>query len=454
MSKIKIAVIGSCVSRDGFNSEFIENYKDYYQCVLTQNHMSMLSLVSDPVPFIPKNLDGNITDFNKQILITELTKGVWDSLKIQEPDYLILDFYADVYFGIRKVGNSCITDKTWLFKESPLFHTLDLKDTIKINKNYEEFIRVWRNSIDEFMRIMEKEFPSIKIIVNKVHFTDFYIPKNGGELIRISETGKYKKIDVDQINQWLDEFYQYFEDHYDVEFIEYDKEYYSYEEHKWDYFYVHYTNDFYEDFTSKLISIILDDLYNAKQKEKSVYVTDLPKNNLIRNSTFNMGNSFWSYWQDDFKIEKPERDCPSSHILSINCQGHKKDSNRQVWSHPIEINAKGNETFTVSFDLKIHNLEQVDSLKVVFSLRTFNKVEKVLQKDCVWYKNIKFEDIENLAENKWFRCSYTFKPSKGKFLKVAPYLIRNGNLSWRNIKLEKGEQATEWIPSFKYASNG
>ncbi|MEH6955485.1 DUF6270 domain-containing protein [Neobacillus drentensis] len=449
MSKIKIAVIGSCVSRDSFNSSFIKNYKEFYQCVLTQNHMSMISLISDPVPFKPKRLDGDITDFNKQILMTELTKGIWDSLKIQDPDYLILDFYPDVYFGVRQVGDSFITDKTWLFKKTSLYSTLDLKDSIKLEKDYEKFMELWKHSVDIFMDKMVNEFPHIKIIVNKIHFTDFYFDENKGELQRISETGKYKAINVDQINKWLDEFYQYFEEKYDVAVLEYNKEYYSDERHIWDLFYVHYTKDFYEDFTTKLLSVILKDLYKSKQQEITKISTNKPNDNLIRNSTFNRGNVFWSYWQDDFKIRNPEKDCLTSNILSIDANGFESDTFRQVWSHPIEINTNGTQEFTISFDIKVKNVNAVDSQKFIFSLRAFNKIDHVFQKDSVWHMNIKTDDIQNFKNNEWIRFTYSFKPNRSKFLKVGPYLIRNGNILWRNIKLEKGNHATEWIPSYK-----
>lgn len=448
MSGIKIAVIGSCVSRDGFNSKFIKNYKEFYKCIFTQNHMSMISLVTDPIPFKPMKLDGDITDFNKQILMTELTKSAWDSLKIHKPEYLILDFYADVYFGVLGIDNSYITDKSWLFKKTQLFSSLRISNRIKLENDYESYMELWKCSVDIFMNIMRTEFSDIKIIVNKIHFTDNYI-SHDGNIKKISESGLYKKVDVGQINIWLDEFYNYFEENYNVAFLEYDNQYYSEEKHIWNLFYVHYTKDFYEDFTTKLLSYIIGDLYKNRKKGKQVLPINMLNDNLLRNSTFNTGNAYWTYWQNDFKILKPDSDCPSSNILSVDITGAEKDTNRQIWSHAIEINTNGDQFYTISFDLKINNIKEVDGLQFVFSLRTYNKIDYIFQKDAVWYKNIKFEDIQDLKDGKWLRVAYTFKPDKGKFLKVGPYLIRNGNLFWRNIKLEKGAKVTNWVPSYR-----
>ncbi|WP_050632235.1 DUF6270 domain-containing protein [Bacillus andreraoultii] len=446
MSKVKIAVIGSCVSRDGFNSKFIKNYKEFYHCVLTQNHMSMISLMGDPIPFTPIELEGDIDHFNKQILLTELTKGVWDSLRIQNPDYLILDFYADVYFGVVKIGNSFVTDKTHIFKRTPFFSQFEVANAVKIDKNYNEFMRLWKQSVDQFMDNMRKDFPKIKIIVNKVHFTDYYMTKDGKEKKKISESGKYKSVDVNQINHWLDDFYKYFEDHYeDVAFINYDTEYLSDENHIWEYFYVHYTHNFYEDFTTKLLSIILHDLYTKRDIEytSSIETTG----NLIKNPSFNLGKSFWSYWQDNFVIQNPEEDEPTSNIVKISNKGLTKKAHRQIWSNPIEINTDGEQEYTISFDIKVEDVMEVDADRFVFSLRTYNQIDKVLQKDAVWRENILLDDITGITNRQWIRYTRVVKPSKGKFLKVGPYLMQNGQVYWRNITIELGDttiQNDDW----------
>ena len=449
MSKTKIAVIGSCVSRDGFNSNFVKDYKKYYKCVLAQNHMSMISLMAQPIPHKPPGqLEGEITDFNKQILMTELTKSVWDSLEIHMPEYVILDFYADVYFGIREVGNSYITNKTWLFKKTPFYSTLDLRNTMNLNSNYERYMQLWKNSIDEFMETMTTRFPHIKIIVNKVHFTDYYVSKEDNELKKISETGVYKKIDVDEVNGWLDDFYAYFEENYNVDYLNYDKEYYSDENHIWNFFYVHYTQEFYDDFTKKLLQVIDLDKSRKLARIQGSGKTKMNRN-LIRNSTFNEGNSFWTYWHNDFEISRSDSSNMASNVLSIKIDGLGEDRLRQVWSNAVEINTDGNQEYTISFDVKIDNIESLDVSGLIFSLSSFNKIDHHRQEDSVWNRSIKISDVRKIKHNTWARVSVTFKPTKGKFLKVGPCIKRNGHVSWRNIKLEKGKKSTAWVPSYR-----
>ncbi|WP_182199822.1 DUF6270 domain-containing protein [Paraliobacillus salinarum] len=438
MNNIKLAVIGSCVSRDAFNSNFIKDYKDYYQCVFTQNHMSMISLMSDSIPFQPYSvLKGDINDFNKKILITELLKSPWNSMRISQPDFLILDLYPDVYFGVRKIGTSYITNKTWLFKKTPFYSTLELGETYKPEKDFDEYFKIWKSAIDKFMEKMKLEFPNTKIILNKIEFTDDYIETKSNKIKKISKIGKYRKIDVDQINAMLFKFYDYFEDNYSyVETINYDKKYTSIDNHFWEVFYVHYTQDFYEDFTHKLLMIILKDLYKYKNTYLISNNTEQTNIKLLKNGDFSQGKLYWSYWQDVFDILPPEEDQPDLNVLSVTMSGLEQDRNAQIWSHPIEIDTKGLYTFKLTFEIKVDKIEEIDSNKLIFSLRTFNTVDTYLQKDCDWYKNIKVDQLE-LKNNTWSKIELNITPEKGKYIKLGPYLMRNGNVSWRNIQFKK-----------------
>jgi hypothetical protein len=65
----------------------------------------------------------------------------------------------------------------------------------------------------------------------------------------------------------------------------------------------------------------------------------------------------------------------------------------------------------------------------------FDSSEKYLQKDAVWFRNVKTTEIKDLSNNRWLRYTLKFKPEKGKYIKVGPYLPRNGHVSWRDIKL-------------------
>lgn len=461
MEQVKIGVIGSCVSRDNFNTQFIGNYKDYYSCVFHQNQMSMISLAAEPIPFEARLIDNIEKPFDRRHFITELDKSIWDTMLINKPDYLILDFYGDIYFGAREIGNSYITNKRWLFSKSTLYSQLDEGNEITLFNDSGSFFRMWMSGLEVLFDFLYKNLPDCKVIVNKARFVDEYLEKQTNEIKLISESGKQKPIPIDLYNNWWEILDNYVIENYPVYYIDYgDKVYLADEDHPWGLFYPHYVNDFYQDFTKKLLSIIINDIKQTNFEQRSIIEStykDKNENikneikigiNLIKNSTFNYMNSSWTNWHSDFNILSPESDKPKSNILSIEQEGLEVDVYRQIWSNAIEINANGAKEFTLSFDIKIDKISEIDSYQTIFCIRMFNDSEKTSQSDSVWLKNIKVKKINNIEDEKWVRYIYTFKPFTGKYIKVAPYLFRNGKVSWREIKLEFGNEATKWIPSF------
>ena len=53
---VTISIIGSCQSRDIFNSKFIKNWKDHFTIYSYYTMTSMLSVMSNPVPYNYQNL--------------------------------------------------------------------------------------------------------------------------------------------------------------------------------------------------------------------------------------------------------------------------------------------------------------------------------------------------------------------------------------------------------------
>ena len=56
--KYNVSIIGSCQSRDIFNSKFIPKYKDYFRVYSYYTMTSILSVMSEPVRYNYNNLEG------------------------------------------------------------------------------------------------------------------------------------------------------------------------------------------------------------------------------------------------------------------------------------------------------------------------------------------------------------------------------------------------------------
>ncbi|AEP88497.1 DUF6270 domain-containing protein [Bacillus spizizenii] len=431
---LKVAIIGSCVSRDNFNSCFIENYKKYYSCVVHQNQMSIISLMADPIAFDYEKLD-NLKPFDKRQFETELDKSILDTLIINEPDYLILDFYADVFYGIRELEGSTITNKRWLFSKTTLYKTFKEGEPLSLLEDFTHYFERWKESIKNLFDFLNQNLPNCKVVVNKARFSDVYYDEISGSYKYLSKTTKVKQINTSLYNEIWDRLDNYVIKNHDVQFIDYEDKYYLLDPmHKWGLFYLHYVNEFYLDFTSKFLSIITNDFRNILDDPR-IKIKKNKENNLIKNPTFSLGKSNWSFWQNEFEIKDPDSDKLEYNVLSISKRRLVKDENNQVWSNAIEINADGHKEFELSFDIKVSDINLIDSYKCIFSIRMFDSSEKYLQTDAVWFRNVKTTDIQDLCNNKWLRYTLKFRPEKGKYIKVGPYLPRNGHACWRDIKL-------------------
>ncbi|MDA1580245.1 DUF6270 domain-containing protein [Bacillus cereus] len=267
---IKIAVLGSCVSRDSFNSKFISDYKNYYTCVLHQNQMSMISLASDVIQFKEELLD-NLKPFDKKHFKSELNKEFIREIVTEQPEYLIIDFYGDVFYGVQRIGESFITNKKWLFSKTNQYKELDKGEELQLFKQPTEFFELWKKGIEFLFDLLQEKVPNCKVIINKARFVDEYIDQNSGEIKSISKSGKHKQINVSLYNKWWETLDNYVINRYKVYSIDYGEAVYrAVEDHPWGMFYVHYNQEFYHDFTRKLMGIIIQDLQNEKNQENAI----------------------------------------------------------------------------------------------------------------------------------------------------------------------------------------
>lgn len=109
-----IAVFGSCASRDNFYSGINPDYKKYFNCSISSQRGSIISLMQEPVSF--KNQDIQILPENRvnkagtQFINQDLTKNFLAEVKKFKPDYILIDNYFEVIFGIIKYENCFITN--------------------------------------------------------------------------------------------------------------------------------------------------------------------------------------------------------------------------------------------------------------------------------------------------------------------------------------------------------
>lgn len=119
--KKKIAVFGSCISRDNFNTQFNPNYKMFFDLVVGQHQTSFISITSKPIPFQEDDSIKELNDFNKYVFRSECTKEFLNKLVENKPDYLLIDCFSDVYNGVMEISDEVFITNSPKFQNLHLF---------------------------------------------------------------------------------------------------------------------------------------------------------------------------------------------------------------------------------------------------------------------------------------------------------------------------------------------
>lgn len=250
-----MAVLGSCLTRDIFNSKFNLNYKHFFECALTQHLSSVISLMSPSVNYEASKID-NLKPFDEWALNTDLNKEFLQNIVRIKPDVLLMDFFADVYFGVLQVKeNVYITNNRWRLRHTSFYRELPEKTALNLNIDPNAYLELWKESIDRFFRYIKSRLPDMKIIVVHSMLADRYLSVSDKKLHKIGDHRK-DNLNVDLANEYLKWMTQYVLDQYATICLDMTKKKYrSYDAHPWSIFYVHYTMDYYQDALNQLLAL-------------------------------------------------------------------------------------------------------------------------------------------------------------------------------------------------------
>ncbi|MEI2379853.1 DUF6270 domain-containing protein [Priestia megaterium] len=262
---IKVAVLGSCVTRDNFNRTFNPNYKEFYECVLLQNQSSLISLMASPVTFSPEEID-HLNEWDQWNVRTDLEKTFLTDLKQSQPDYLILDLFSDVFFGCIVLENSVITNNHWKLWQTSYYKNINEPSVIKLTDQQEEYLTLWKEAVQRLFSFVQTECPSCKVILHKARFASAYYNENKQVNTLTSS------FDIETANELWNELDMYVEEHYDIDVIDLTNEQFlAFEKHPWGLFSLHYEWDYYRAFLQTLHRIVVRD-YMSSQNNVFSYI--------------------------------------------------------------------------------------------------------------------------------------------------------------------------------------
>lgn len=255
---IKIAVLGSCATRDNFNSIINPDYKKLYECILTQQHSSLISIMSPPVTFNISHLDNlreGLEDFVQNLLKTDLNKEFLVNLDKLQPDYIIIDLFGDIYFGVLLFENGITTNNRWHIHKTSFYKNLQKKVPFSLIDNTNDYFSLWVDSVTKFMDFVKNNVPNCKVILHKPRFVNRYLDADGS-------LKTLDRIDYQSYNQIWDLLDEYFLKNFKCDYIGLDPQKYliTTEHPLWDLWYLHYEEGYYHDFLRELNKIVNNNL--------------------------------------------------------------------------------------------------------------------------------------------------------------------------------------------------
>lgn len=262
MKQVGVAILGSCISRDNFNSLFNANYKSYFECILFQHQTSMISLMSEKIEYLNEfEEETKLKPFDKWYFRTNYTKEFLEKIINIQPRYLIIDFFADVYYGVLEIEkNKYITNNVNKLNSTEFYKNIKVKNVRTISENFDDYFEEWKLATSRFFDFINEKCKNTKVILVKTHFNNIYVNKQGEKIVfNNSDIAKQK---IQNFNFYWDTFNSYVEDKYEVEVIDLiNKEKYTLkEDHPWGMFYVHYVDEYYVDFLEKLKLMVWQDM--------------------------------------------------------------------------------------------------------------------------------------------------------------------------------------------------
>lgn len=264
MAKIKVAIVGVCVSRDSFNGRFVPEYKNWYDVVNTTFQMSIISLMSNSVKLSEDELkDTCKKDAHRNNLRNEICKKYINELIESNPDYIILDLYSEIRYGVIAIGDTYLTNAQAKIKQTEFYKQKKYDKVLSYHNNKQEYMELFDKYFAQFVDTIRDNIPKCKIVLVKGRYAHSYVGND--QIIRYMDFEKFSYIDRE--NRHWQELNNYIINKYNFEVLDMTKkEYFADINYPFGFSPWHYEKEYYSDFIKELNGICLRDMLDKKDE--------------------------------------------------------------------------------------------------------------------------------------------------------------------------------------------
>ena len=246
---LRVAVFGSCLTRDVFNRRFSPNYRDLFDCVLLANQSSLVSMMSPPVDVTGADLSG-IDELGQRDVLIDLTRSFLDDVVRLQPDYLIVDWFADVHFGCVELTGGIATRNRWKLMRTPFYEQTWQGDVPPRGRAWFER---WDEAAVRFVDHVRTHCPETRIVLHAARNALAYRDAQG-EVVPFKTAER-----LGRMNRRWDRLNATFGPMADATIAVHGDETISFADHPWGKFPVHYELDYHAAFLSRLTALALED---------------------------------------------------------------------------------------------------------------------------------------------------------------------------------------------------
>lgn len=266
MSRIKVGIIGSCVTREAFITRNNPQYKDVYDLGPLAWQTGLVSFLSTPVAAdVAASIEPGtkVNEHGARTMARDIAKTDRADLEEFAPDYLLFDLYSDVRYGLARIGDATITNNPNSFRKTDYFAAGDGFTTLHMANASAEYVPLVEAAVDELVEWQRRALPQTTLVLNCFRYSSYYRTSTG-DLNFVKYRADQKRDDLYRRllreNDRYDSLYRSITDRHDLRTIDNrDRSYHSDGDHPYGISPWHFGRPFFQDFMADLDRMVLDD---------------------------------------------------------------------------------------------------------------------------------------------------------------------------------------------------
>jgi len=177
MRRPKVAIIGSCVTRDVWNLAGFED--DARPDLLYVARTSFASLFAPPVPGVvqPETPPADLTPWEARIVYDDLLKRAADRVADYAPTHLIIDLIEERFELLR--SEATVATFSWELHRSGLRDSPPIAPLRQVSRHSDEAFELWRPGVEAFTTFLKARLPQTRVIFHDARWASHYLDEDG-----------------------------------------------------------------------------------------------------------------------------------------------------------------------------------------------------------------------------------------------------------------------------------